>query len=154
MRTSSIKPENKEVGSRSFEAPIFKPLSEGIIPNSSKLPYEAIESFTPIDAGTNKVNVKLYDGHAGELSKNCTPLEEVEVQVQPTDESNNDDRIEFKVTMDAEGLVHIDVRDKLRNKPVPIKLKFHIGLSDGEVQEERKRFLARHEKSEDQTLRE
>jgi molecular chaperone DnaK (HSP70) len=125
-----------------------------IIPASSKLPYEAIESFTPIDAGTNKVNVKLYDGHAGELSMNCTPLEDVEVQVQPTDESNNNDRIEFKVRMDTEGLVHIDVRDKLRNEPVPIELKFHTGLSDSDVQEERKRFLARHEKSADETSRE
>ena len=118
-----------------------------IIPASSKLPYEATEHFTPIDAGTNKVNVKLYDGHAGELSKNCAPLEEVEVQVQPTDESNNNDRIEFRILMDTEGLVHIDVRDKLLNKPVPIKLKFHTGLTDSDVQEKRKCFLARHEKS-------
>jgi molecular chaperone DnaK len=119
-----------------------------IIPASSKLPYEATEHFAPIEARTNKVSVKIYDGHANELSKNCTPLRETEVQVQPTEESNNKDRIEFKILMDTEGLVHIDVRDKLCNKPVPIKLKFDTGLSDSDVQEERGRFLARHQKSE------
>jgi len=119
-----------------------------IIPAGSKLPYEATECFTPIMARTRAVLAKLYDGHAGELSKNCTPLQEAEVEVQPTDEANNADRIEFKIHMDAEGLVHIDVRDKLLNRPVPIKFKFHTGLSDSDVEEARKQLLARHVKPE------
>lgn len=117
-----------------------------IIAAGSRLPYESTECFTPIDASTNKVNVKFYDGHAGELSKSCTPLQDVEVQVQPTAESNNKDRIEFKILMDTEGLVHINIRDKLLNKPVPIELKFHTGLSESDVEEERRRFLERHDK--------
>lgn len=52
-----------------------------IIPAGSRLPYDAREYFSPIEAGTKAVHVKLYDGHAGELSKNCTPLQEAEVQV-------------------------------------------------------------------------
>jgi len=115
-----------------------------IIPAGSKLPYTATECFTPIDAKTNRVLVKLYEGHADERSSNCTPLQEVEVEVQPTDEANNTDRIEFKIRMDEEGLVHIDVRDKLLNQPVPIKFKFHTGLSDSDVEEARKQLLARH----------
>jgi molecular chaperone DnaK (HSP70) len=122
--------------------------NEPLIPAGSKLPYQATEHFTPIEARTRRVHVKLYDGHAGELSKNCTPLQEAEVDVQPTDEKNNSDRIEFKVSMDAEGLVHIEVRDKLLNRPVPIKFKFHTGLSDGDVEEARKQLLARHSISE------
>jgi molecular chaperone DnaK (HSP70) len=118
-----------------------------IIPAGSKLSYTATEFFTPIDAKTNRVHVKLYDGHAGELSKNCTPIQEAEVEVQPTDEESNRDRIEFKISMDAEGLVHIEVRDKLLNRPVPIKFKFHTGLSDSDVEEARKQLLARHSTS-------
>jgi len=122
--------------------------NEPLIPAGSKLPCQATECFTPIVARTRAVQVKLYDGHAGELSKNCTPLQEAEVEVQPTDEANTADRIEFKIHMDAEGLVHIDVRDKLLNRPVPIKFKFHTGLSDSDVEEARKQLLARHDKPE------
>jgi molecular chaperone DnaK (HSP70) len=118
-----------------------------IIPAGAHLPYEAKERFSPIDPRTNAVNVKLYDGHAGELSKNCTPLQEVQVQVQPTDEANNPDRIEFTIRMDAEGLVHIDVRDTLLNKPMPIQFRFDTGLSDGDLKEARQQLLARHGKT-------
>jgi molecular chaperone DnaK (HSP70) len=117
-----------------------------IIPAAAKLPYEATEYFTPIEASTSAVNVRLFDSHAGELSKNCTPLQEVEVQVQPTDEANNTDRFELKIHMDGEGLVHIEARDKLLNKPVPIKFKFDTGLSESDVAEARKQLLARHSK--------
>jgi molecular chaperone DnaK len=118
-----------------------------IIPAGSKLPYEATECFTPIDARATKVRVKLYDGHANELSKNCTPLQEAEVEVQPTDEASNHDRIEFKIGMDIEGLVDITVRDRLLNKPVPITFKFHTGLSDSEIDEAREQLLRRHKKA-------
>ena len=111
-----------------------------LIPAGSKLPYEAKECFTPIQASTRAVRVKLYDGHAGELSKNYLPLQEAEVEVQPTDPANNDNRIEFTIHMDSEGLVHIEVRDKLRNWPVPIKLKFDTGLSDIALEEARASF--------------
>lgn len=119
-----------------------------IIPAGSKLLYEAIECFTPIQAQSNSVLVKLYDGHAGELSDDCEPLHQVEVKVQPTDEANNRDRIEFRIRMDAEGLVHIEVRDKLLNKPVPIKFKFHTGLSDSDIEKARSQLLARHSQAE------
>lgn len=115
-----------------------------IIPAGSKLPYEAKEYFAPVEPRTRAVRVKLYDGHAGELSKNCAPLQEVEVEVQPTDEANNDDRIEFTIHMDDEGLVHIEVRDRLRNRPVPIKLKFDTGLSDSDIEQAREQLLSRH----------
>ena len=118
-----------------------------IIQAGAHLPYEAKEYFTPIDHRTNAVNVKLYDGHAGELSGNCTPLQDVQVQVQPTDEANNSQRIEFTIRMDAEGLVHIDVRDTLLNKPVPIQFRFDTGLSDGDLKEARQQLLARHGKA-------
>jgi len=115
-----------------------------LIPAGSRLPYEAKEHFTPIEARTRAVRVKLYDGHTGELSRNCTPLQEVEVEAQPTDEANNTDRIEFTIQMDSEGLVHIEVRDRLLNKPVPIKFRFDTGLSDGDIEEARQQLLARH----------
>jgi molecular chaperone DnaK len=115
-----------------------------LIPAGSKLPYEAKEYFAPVEPRTRAVRVKLYDGHAGELSQNCTPLQEVEVEVQPTDEANNEDRIEFTIHMDDEGLVRIEVRDKLRNRPVPIKFKFDTGLSDSALEEARAQLLARH----------
>lgn len=115
-----------------------------IISAGSKLPYEAKEYFTPVQASTQAVRVKLYDGHAGELSNNCTPLQEVQVEVQPTDAANNEDRIEFTIHMDDEGLVHIEVRDRLCNRPVPIKLKFDTGLSDTAIEEAREQLLARH----------
>lgn len=115
-----------------------------IIPAGSKLPYEVTEYFTPIEAQTRAIHVKLYDGHAGERSADCTPFQEAEVEVQPVDEASNTDRIEFKIRMDAEGLVHIDDRDKLLNRPVPITFKFHTSLSDSNGEEARKQFLARH----------
>ena len=115
-----------------------------IIPVGSRLPYEAKERLSPVDAATRAVRVKLYDGHAGERSEDCTPLQEAEVQVQPTDEANNTDRIEFAIHMDAEGLVHIDVRDTLLNKPVPIRFKLDTGLSDSDIEEARKQLRARH----------
>jgi len=118
-----------------------------IIPAGTHLPYETKEYFTPIDHRTTAVNVKLYDGHAGELSRNCTPLQEVKVQVQPTDEAKNAGRIEFTIRMDTEGLVHIDVRDTLLNKPVPIQFKFATGLSDGDLKAARQQLLARHGKA-------
>ena len=49
--------------------------------------------------------------------------------------------------MDIEGLVDIKVRDRLLNKPVPIKFKFQTGLSDAEIEDERKQLLRRHEKA-------
>jgi molecular chaperone DnaK (HSP70) len=120
-----------------------------IISAGTKLPHEATKCFTPIDAQTTSVTVKLYDGHRDELSKDCKPLHQADVKVQPTDDSNNDDRIEFKISMDVEGLVHIKVRDKLLNKPVPIKLKFHSSLSDSDIQERRNQLLARHKQPAD-----
>ena len=115
-----------------------------IIPVGSKLPFETIEHFTPIDHRCSVVAVKLIDGAPGELSSNFTPLEEAEVRVQPTDAANNDDRIEFKITMDTEALVNITVRDTLLNKPVPITLKFHAGLSNSDIDKMRSQLLARH----------
>jgi molecular chaperone DnaK len=118
-----------------------------IIQAGTHLPYETKEYFTPIDHRTTAVNVKLYDGHAGELSRNCTPLQDVQVRVQPTDEANNSQRIEFTIRMDTEGLVHIDVRDTLLNKPVPIQFRFDTGLSDSDLKEARQQLLARHGKA-------
>ena len=115
-----------------------------IITANSKLPYEATKCFTPYKADATSVCVKLYDGHAGKRSKDCKPLHEVDLEVQPTNKANNTDRIEFKINMDVEGLVHIKVRDKVLNKPVPITFKFHTGLSEGDIQEKRSQLLARH----------
>ena len=103
-----------------------------IIPFGSKLPFEAIECFSPISHNASAVAVKLFDGNAGELSDNFTPLEQAEVKVQPTDEEDNEDRIEFKITMNEEGLVDLKVRDKLLNKPVPIKFSFQSQDDSGE----------------------
>lgn len=116
-----------------------------IIPIGSKLPFEATEYFTPIDHRSHVVAVKLIDGHPDELSSNFIPLEEAEVKVQPTEAANNDNRIEFKVNMDSEGLVDIKVRDKLLNKPVPIKFKFHTGLSDSDLDQMKTQLQRRHE---------
>jgi molecular chaperone DnaK len=129
--------KNKEGDEEEYNVPI--------IPAGSKLPYEATQHFTPIVAGTSAVRVKLYDNHAGKRSKDCTPLLQAEIETQPTDETNNADRIEFKISMDVEGLVDLNVRDKLLNKPVPIKFKFDTGLSDSEIEKARSQLLARHE---------
>lgn len=115
-----------------------------IIPAGAKLPYEATSYFTPIDAGTSTVNAKLIDGKAGARSEDFVPLVEAEVEIQPTDEANNDDRIQFKTKMDVEGLVSIEVRDKLLNKPVPIRLKFDTGLSDADIEQRQRQLEARH----------
>ena len=115
-----------------------------IIPSGAKLPFEATECFTPIDARQAVVQVKLIDGAPGQLSSNFTPMQQVEVDVQPTSEAENDGRIEFKVTMDTEGMVDIKVRDKVLNKPVPIKFKFHTGLSNSQINDQRNQLVARH----------
>ena len=115
-----------------------------IIPSGAKLPYAAMEYFSPIEASTSCVNVKLIDGTPNELSSNYKPLQEAEVEVQPTTEDKNDDRLEFKISMDTEGLVDINVRDKILNKPVPIKFKYHAGLSDSQIDQKRKELTARH----------
>jgi len=115
-----------------------------IIPVGSRLPYEAKERFSPVDAATNAVRVKLYAGHAGERSSSCTPLQEAEVQVQPTDQANNTDRIEFAIHMDAEGLVDLNVRDTLLDRPVPIRFKLDTGLSDSDIEQARKQLQSRH----------
>ena len=115
-----------------------------IIPSGAKLPFEATECFSPIDARQTVVKVKLIDGAPGELSNNFTPLQQVEVDVQPTSGDENDGRIEFKVTMDTEGMVDIQVRDKVLNKPVPIKFKFNTGLSDSQINDQRNQLVARH----------
>jgi len=120
-----------------------------LIPAGAKLPFEAKQVFTPIKPGASAVAVKLIDGKPDDLSSNYTPLEQVEVQVQPTDEANNEDRIEFTTKMDIEALVHISVRDKLLNKPVPIKFTFHAGLLDRDLDEQRQKLIARH-KDDDQ----
>jgi len=116
-----------------------------IIPAGAKLPYKTTEHFTPIDSHATSVRAKLIDGEPGKLSANYTPLEEVEVQVQPIDEADNDNRIEFKVNMNSEGLVDIKVRDKLLNKPVPIKFKFHTGLSDIDIDQMKTQLQKMHE---------
>ncbi|OHB50010.1 MAG: hypothetical protein A2Y10_13840 [Planctomycetes bacterium GWF2_41_51] len=115
-----------------------------IIPSGAKLPFEAIECFSPIDAQQMTVKVKLIDGMPGELSSNFTPLQQVEVDVQPTSGDENHGRIEFKVTMDTEGMVDIKVRDKVLNKPVPIRFKFHTGLSDSQINDQRNQLVSRH----------
>jgi len=115
-----------------------------IIPSGAKLPFEATECFSPIDAQQTAVKVKLIDGAPGELSSNFTPLQQVEVDVKPTSEDKNAGRIEFKVAMDTEGMVDIKVRDKVLNKPIPIKFKFHTGLSDSQISDRRNQLIARH----------
>jgi molecular chaperone DnaK len=115
-----------------------------IIPSKAKLPYEALEYFTPNNANISRICVKLIDGPPNELSSNFAPLQEAEIAIQPTSEQDNEGRIEFKVTMDAEGMVDIEVRDKLLNKPVPIKFKFCTELSDSEINDQRKQLVARH----------
>lgn len=115
-----------------------------IIPSGAKLPYEAVECFTPIDAGASRICVKLIDGPPYELSSDFKPLQEAEVAVQPTTDADNDERIEFKIGMDIEGMVDIKVRDKKLNKPVPIKFKFHTGLSDSQIKQQRKQLAIRH----------
>ncbi|HBG60693.1 MAG: hypothetical protein A2Y10_13170 [Planctomycetes bacterium GWF2_41_51] len=115
-----------------------------LIPAGSKLPFEAKEYFSPIESRTTAVSVKLIDGPPGELSDNFTPIEEAEVMVQPTDAVNNNDRIEFTIRMDEEGLVDMKVRDKILNKPVPIKFKFHAGLSDTQINEMKTQLETRH----------
>ena len=115
-----------------------------IIPSGSKLPFEDRQYFTPIDSYTSFVNVKLIDGKPGALSDNYTPLHQAEVSVQPTDTSNNNDRIEVKTTMDTEALVKIEVCDKILNKPIPIKFKFLAGLSSSDIQKMRTQLQARH----------
>ena len=91
-----------------------------IVPSGSKLPFENVQHFTPIESSTSAVNVKIIDGKPGSKSEDYTPLQQFEVSVQPTEESNNCDRIEVKTTMDTEALVNIEVRDKILNKPIPI----------------------------------
>ncbi|NQV34144.1 MAG: Hsp70 family protein [Phycisphaeraceae bacterium] len=108
-----------------------------IIPSGAKLPYSAIECFSPLDSQQASILIKLIDGPAGELSSHFTPLQEAEVSVQPTTEAINDDRIEFTIKMDTEGMVDITVRDKVLNKPVPINFKYPIKLSDAEIKEQR-----------------
>jgi molecular chaperone DnaK len=115
-----------------------------IIKSGEKLPYKAVETFSPADHKQPIVAVKLIDGRPGELSDNFTPLQEVQVEVQPAEEKDNDGRIEFKIKMDTEGMVDIKVRDKLLNKPVPINFKFHTGLSDDEIKKQHKQLVARH----------
>ncbi|MCD4831697.1 MAG: Hsp70 family protein [Anaerohalosphaeraceae bacterium] len=115
-----------------------------IIPAGSKLPFEATECFTPIESQTSAVAVKLIDGSPGELSENSTPLEEAEVKVQPTNEADNGDRIEFKIRMNEEGLVDLKVRDKILNKPIPIKFNFKTGLSDKEIDGMKNQLELRH----------
>jgi len=116
-----------------------------IIPSGAKLPFETIKCFTPIDAQTSNVDVKLIDGPPGALSSEFTPLQEAEVAVQPAGEADNHDRIEFKINMDTEALVNIEVRDKILNKPIPIKFKFHAGLSDSDIDKMRTQLKKRHE---------
>ena len=115
-----------------------------IIAAGSRLPFGATETFTPIDSHTTAVTVKLIDGKPGELSSNYSPLEEAEVEVKPTDESNNKERIQFKIGMDTEALVSIEVCDKLLKKPIPIKFRFHSGLSDSDIQQMRTQLESRH----------
>lgn len=148
--TSSIKP-SQIAGRDLCVAAITEKSSDGhteyncpIIPSGAKLPFEGTESFSPINAQQTSVKVKLIDGAPGELSSNFTPLQEVEVDVKPTNEAENGDRIEFKVAMDTEGMVDIKVRDKVLNKPIPIKFKFHTGLSDSQINDQRNQLVARH----------
>ena len=123
----------------------MKEYNVAIIPSGATLPYEDTECFSPIDPKQSVVAVKLIDGRPGELSSNFTPLQEAQVKVQPAEKKDNEDRIEFKIRMDAEGMVDIKVRDKLLNKPVPIKFKFHAGFSDSEIKQEHKQLVARHD---------
>lgn len=116
-----------------------------IIHSGARLPFEATECFTPIDARQSAVKIKLIDGSPKELSSKFTPLQEAEVAVQPTNEAVNEDRIEFKISMDTEGMVDIKVRDKILNKPIPIKFKFNTGLLDSEVKEQRRQLIKRHD---------
>ncbi len=115
-----------------------------IIPSGARLPYEATEYFTPVKADSSSVTVKLIDGAPHEPSANFTPLQVADIAVQPTNASSNQDRIEFKVNMDIEGLVQLSVRDTLLDKPVPIHFKFHTGLSDAQIDQQRKALEKRH----------
>jgi len=148
---SSVKPDSiagRDLCVAAITSKSGKDLEEynvAIIPSGAKLQYEAKKCFSPIDPKQSIVAVKLIDGRPGELSSNFTPLQEAQVQVQPVEEKDNDDRIEFKIVMDTEGMVDIQVRDKLLNKPVPIKFKFHTGLSESEIEEQHKQLVTRHD---------
>lgn len=115
-----------------------------IIPSGAKLPYEAVECFAPFRSNLSCVHVKLIDGAPGELSANFTPLQDARVDIESTMDDKNEERIEFKISMDTEGLVDIKVRDKLLNKPVPIQFRFHTGLSENDIKQQRNELAIRH----------
>lgn len=115
-----------------------------IISSGAKLPYEATQRFTPCDHRTDAVQVKIIDGPAGRRSDEFTPFKDVQVRVKPTEQQQNDDRIEFKIAMDCEGLVSIKVRDTLLNESVPIELNFDTALSERDIQQQRKELRYRH----------
>jgi molecular chaperone DnaK len=119
--------------------------NSAIIPAGSKLPFEDTQYFTPTNSGTNAVNVKVIDGKPGDKSDRYVPLQQAQVSVQPTDDENNINRIEVKTRMDEEALVSIEVRDKILNRPVPIKFKFSAGLSESDIEQLKDKLRKRHE---------
>jgi len=121
-----------------------KEYNVAIIPSGTKLPYKATQNFTPMKAQGTDIQVKLIDGRPGELSSDFKPLQEAEVAIQPTSDAENSERIEFIIAMDIEGMVEIKVRDTVLNKPVPLKFKFHTGLSEAQIDDQRNQLLARH----------
>ncbi len=116
-----------------------------IVPCGAKLPYESVQKFTPLDHRTDAVEVKIIDGPDGKLSSDFTPFKNVKVRVKPTDKNQNGDRIEFKVAMNCQGLVNINVRDILLNEPVPLEFDFDGSLSQNDIRDQRDQLKDRHE---------
>jgi hypothetical protein len=83
--------------------------------------------FSPSHPSASRVNIKLYDGGADQLSKDYTPLKTATLQVQPVNtESENNNRIEISVSMSDDGLVSIEAVDTLLNQPVAIELNLEV----------------------------
>jgi molecular chaperone DnaK len=116
-----------------------------LINSGAKLPFDSVEYFTPIDHRTNAVQVKLIDGKPGELSKDFTPFKDFEVKVKPTNKSDNQDRIEIKVSMDEQGLVHCRAKDRLLDEPADVEFNFDTSLSDDDIDRQRDDLENRHE---------
>jgi molecular chaperone DnaK len=115
-----------------------------LITAGSVLPANTTTYFSPIHARSNEVTVKIIEGEPGKKSSDYTPLIQAEVPIQPTDEASNENRIEFQVVMDTEGLVKMTVRDKILNKPIPIQFNVKTALSDEEIASQRSQLEARH----------
>ncbi|MGJ8670153.1 MAG: molecular chaperone DnaK [Oceanococcus sp.] len=103
-----------------------------LIEKNTTIPTRKSETFTTADDNQSAVTVKVYQGEREQASANKS-LGEFNLEGIPPAQRGTP-QIEVTFDIDANGILHVNAKDKATNKEQSITIKSSSGLSDEEIE--------------------